>query len=440
MARWDWKSWGVYRRARGDYSVIIYQQDGDVVAETADGVELGSGSASSSAETTDVFKTAINTMTTQGEIFIARGDYEISEEITIPDGVSIIGEKGKSYTRGGTGDKSKAVTIRAAATINSIFKVEGKSNIENIEFDANNYANYAVDVSRTSLTVDRVTFINCDFRRAVTAGVKADNHDGLTFERCGFTENAKGFIVETGVSGLLLFEKCLFADNSICDLDTYHVDTIEMSSCTFANGSNLTDAQIVVKGGMNCLYMVNCWMENGINGNIKGVYDATTGRPSISLVNCRLQVPSTSASANIIGNWNRVELLGRTTLRTLGTASYCIDLDYANTLLVFGANLEDKPINGANIAYKYVRDNEFKYWRKYVKTFSGDGLTTTFTFAHGLIDNPTKVTVSPMSDDARAAAPVSGWGDGAGNIVIKFNSAPASGTDNVVVVVEAEVF
>jgi len=387
-----------------------------------------------------VIQIAVNSIAEQGTVSIAKDDYNIDSEITIPSGVSVFGEKGKSYTRGGTTDKSKAVTLKAMVGINSIFKVEGKSNIENIEFDANNLASYAVDALRTSLTVDRATFINCDFRRATEAGVNGDKHDGLTFERCGFTENNKGFIVPTSIGGLVLFEKCLFADNKVCDIETLSVDTIEIRASTFANGQNLTDAQIVVKGGMNALYMVNCWMENGINGNIRGEYVEGSGRPSLSIVNCRLQVPSNSNSANIIGNWNRVILVGRTTLRTLGTASYCIDLDYANALMIFGANLEDKPINGGNIAWKYVRDSNFQYYRKYLKTFSGDGSTTTFKFAHGLIDNPTKVIVSPVSDDARAAGPVSGWGDGAGNIVIKFNSAPPAGTNNVVVVVEAEVF
>jgi len=66
-----------------------------------------------------------------------------------------------------------------------------------------------------------------------------------------------------------------------------------------------------------------------------------------------------------------------------------------------------------------------------IQTFSGDGVTTSFTFAHGLVATPKHVDISFASADARVAGPVH-WSADATNITVTFNTAPASGTDNVV--------
>jgi|GEM_PF-3642220 len=77
--------------------------------------------------------------------------------------------------------------------------------------------------------------------------------------------------------------------------------------------------------------------------------------------------------------------------------------------------------------------------------FSGDGTTTDFSLgAHGLaVTDPNKiiVKVTPISTDAIAASPCTGYVDPADNtkIRVKFASPPASGTDNVKIIWEAEV-
>jgi len=78
-------------------------------------------------------------------------------------------------------------------------------------------------------------------------------------------------------------------------------------------------------------------------------------------------------------------------------------------------------------------------------TFSGDGTTDDFSIgAHGLaITDPNKIVVkvTPISSDAIAASPCTGYVDPADNtkIRVKFASAPASGTDNVTIIWEAQV-
>ena len=61
-------------------------------------------------------------------------------------------------------------------------------------------------------------------------------------------------------------------------------------------------------------------------------------------------------------------------------------------------------------------------------TFSGDGTTTQFSIAHGLVSTPTKVLVTPMSSDAASDFYVTADDT---NIYINYKSAPPSGTDNL---------
>jgi len=69
-------------------------------------------------------------------------------------------------------------------------------------------------------------------------------------------------------------------------------------------------------------------------------------------------------------------------------------------------------------------------------TFSGDGTTTQFTIAHGLVSTPTKVLVTPMTADAASDFYVTADDT---NIYINYKSAPPSGTDNLKFSWHAEV-
>jgi len=71
-----------------------------------------------------------------------------------------------------------------------------------------------------------------------------------------------------------------------------------------------------------------------------------------------------------------------------------------------------------------------------VATFSGDGVTTSFSWAHGLVTTPSKILVTPKSADASGDFYVTA---DATNITITYITAPPAGTDNVVIAWEAEV-
>ena len=70
-------------------------------------------------------------------------------------------------------------------------------------------------------------------------------------------------------------------------------------------------------------------------------------------------------------------------------------------------------------------------------TFSGDGITTTFTIPHGLIMIPKNVSILAKSADA---ASDKFWSADATNITVTFTTAPITGTNNVVLSWEAKIW
>ena len=85
----------------------------------------------------------------------------------------------------------------------------------------------------------------------------------------------------------------------------------------------------------------------------------------------------------------------------------------------FAGTITDSKIAG-NIGYATENSG--------TATFSGDGTTTQFSIAHGLVSTPTKVLVTPMTADAASDFYVTADDT---NIYINYKSAPPSGTDNL---------
>ena len=80
-----------------------------------------------------------------------------------------------------------------------------------------------------------------------------------------------------------------------------------------------------------------------------------------------------------------------------------------------------------NVSGSYLRFRGRGLQNSGTATFSGDGSTTTFTIAHGLVATPSKYFVQPLSADAMST-PYDVSVDGT-NITITFKSAPASGAN-----------
>ena len=103
----------------------------------------------------------------------------------------------------------------------------------------------------------------------------------------------------------------------------------------------------------------------------------------------------------------------------------------------FGAQPTRK-INIAGTANNRIIKHNFGYITENsgTATFNGDGSTTQFSIAHGLVSTPSKVLVTPMTADAAGDFYVTADAD---YIYINYKTAPPSGTDNVKVSWYAEV-
>ena len=104
-------------------------------------------------------------------------------------------------------------------------------------------------------------------------------------------------------------------------------------------------------------------------------------------------------------------------------------VDHINILRNNFITVSGDKIRLYNVTDKKIKDNINHITENSgTATFSGDGTTTQFSIAHGLVSTPTKVLVTPMSSDAASDFYVTADDT---NIYINYKSAPPSGTDNL---------
>lgn len=118
--------------------------------------------------------------------------------------------------------------------------------------------------------------------------------------------------------------------------------------------------------------------------------------------------------------------------------NYYMPSGYPDMVLIDGAWIEDLNLGSLppNTILKRVWFKGLLSENSGTATFSGDGTTTQFTIAHGLMKAPSKVIVVPASADASGDFYVTA---DATNIYVNYKSAPPAGTANVVLYWWAEV-
>jgi len=137
----------------------------------------------------------------------------------------------------------------------------------------------------------------------------------------------------------------------------------------------------------------------------------TTNQPNTVGIEIDLSANPTDLSrVKIVRNFiDAINSDGDTAIKILGVTTF------------FKCNISDNDIRGyANEGAKTENSG--------TATFSGDGTTTQFSIAHGLVSAPTKVQVTPMTADAASDFYVTADDT---NIYINYKSAPPSGTDNL---------
>jgi len=94
------------------------------------------------------------------------------------------------------------------------------------------------------------------------------------------------------------------------------------------------------------------------------------------------------------------------------------------TRLPVGASSSSVPANRQIVA-TYDVSTVRRYFNSSIVTFAGDGSTTSFKIAHGLVAAPSKYFVQPLNAAAKQYSDVSA---DATDITITFGTAPASNT------------
>ena len=248
-----------------------------------------------------------------------------------------------------------------------------------------------------------------------------------------------------------------FTDYGIYDANGWNA---RFFGCTFEGGmsTNPNDSTIVYIGGHD-FKIIGCkFLYGGIGlyaygvGQIVGNFFFRNSKHGLHVASGSNIVANTFKS-NSYGNtdvYSDIDMgsSGNRTNYSIVTANrfigedekYAINLTGGTYLVqVFGNVFEGtfhsgivNTLSHAKFGYNYG----FATINSGTSTFSGDGSTTQFTIPHGLVAEPSKVQVTPMSADAAGDFYVT---KDATNIYVNYKTAPTSGSDNVVLSWYAEV-
>ena len=154
------------------------------------------------------------------------------------------------------------------------------------------------------------------------------------------------------------------------------------------------------------------------------------GGVNVKILNSRIKVDkwySIRVRASGYRNSSNIEIKDCTT-ETAG--DWDIYVENTDIITIKRNNILTKGIYlGAGVTNAEIKNNRgYATENSGTATFSGDGTTTQFSIAHGLVSTPTKVLVTPMTADAASDFYVTADDT---YIYINYLTAPAAGTDNL---------
>jgi len=245
-------------------------------------------------------------------------------------------------------------------------------------------------------------------------------------------------------------EEIQVIDNYVDSATSYAIQVVSNSTTTY----NITNSKISGNRLINSLtgiaiqYLVDSEvMDNHVAMNQRygiSFYDSHYNKVfSNTIKNNSQEAAGSYNGLRLVGGSDYLKVFGNhvyddQTTHTQGYGVYFYNSDYHK---IFD-NYFTGNVNGAlnsHPANTIVKDNRgYTTENSGTATFSGDAATTSFTIAHGLAETPTFYSVEEASADA-GAAEIDYITVDATNITVYFKSAPASGTDNVVLSWRAEV-
>jgi len=366
----------------------------------------------------DLIQTVFNALHGQGShVHICGGEYYISKTITIP----FIGEPGTHVGIMLTGDGCNATRLILDDNVNgNMFEYTSTERVyfgyfRGITFDGNKENNTSGDLIHLNDQFVDFEVHDCYFRNAAGVGLYSDytwnvRIFGNTFEGNG----SHALVLKSGSDTKIIGNK--FHYNGGCGI---YLEDVKNSRII---GNHIYNND---QHGIQIEY---------VSESVEGIIIANNNfrGSSWTTANTYSQIYGRLTGTIIVGNH----------FDGANKSKYAINATAGSGVIVAG-NGFTRHVSGVIRAL-----NTFKsLWHIYgndglvtenggTATFSGDGATTTFTIAHGLADTPRTYRVEPASADAAGDFYVTADDT---NLTVTYLTAPPSGTDNIVLVWQAEI-
>jgi hypothetical protein len=331
-----------------------------------------------------------------GSIFIKGYGYIIRSSITIPPGsvISIVGE----------------ARNMSSYLPNPVFDVPSDAvplTVINIPFDSSNHPQSRVSIEKLTIKFEATNVNNVGIRnrswygRFKDIGINSPSSGGYgIYDDSGSINHVQ---IYDGID-LYNLSYGLYLDGQHGIV--YDVAHIQCYYGVYVTDRGLRNGFIGNIGSVYSRYPIYCASSSDNPIYINSIFDEGVYSPSLPMV-------VTNGRRLIIGRYfyNHTSVTDPTTL---------FDNFSVVNVGIFGL---------LGVGYKLVRNGG-------TATFSGDGTTTTFNIAHGLAGTPKSWRVEAGSADAKGDKYVTA---DATYLYVTFATAPPSGTNNVVLVWQAEM-
>ena len=464
------KSWSEYRRSLGGFSAIVCKDGSTVWAEDASGKTIASGEAG--VDDASVIQSALDNLVNGGAIFIRSGKYILESSLSISNYfINLIGE----------GLATKLVP--KSEDVGAVIKIEGEERPLGIQIKSLQFGDYG-DGSRASWNVDYIKILkgaliwieDCFFYSIGGSAINVDTCwemfiRNIKIENCGrgdkyaihiepskdergyesnhiFISDVHGGSRYGGLFKLKGMSSYYSEQFQLVNINFYgpHVYDADLTSpycvslgpyvsCVKLSSVSLFGVQTdIIYAKVARLYMNNIELSGEQTGKSGVVLD---GGNTIFINNVKVstQGKCVSCSSTPAGIWINGGTFNSQEDTALSLSTWQLPIYLSNVEATSPAGshavhitYSDQPVYIENLNYSPSVSLQKLAKNSGTATFSGDGTTTQFSIAHGLVSTPTKVQVTPMSSDAASDFYVTADDT---NIYINYKSAPPSGTDNL---------
>jgi len=374
-------------------SYIIFKEDSKYLARNGKtGVIDYSGTDASS-----VIQSVFNALTA-GRVFI-KDMLDVSQPVQLKAGIDLVGE---SFVKSGF----RALVAMPAVLDLSTIGDFGFANFAHIRIDGNNLADVGIQGPSSQLR-RRVHASDVYVRRCVDTAANLTYMDAMRLDYVIFDGSnvagndvmTKNGVVINNVNGKIIFTNCKFssfAQYSVILLGGMAV----IDKCTFNSVTAPSYNHIKTAGANTHLILTGeVWFETWTEPQAPFIYGDPASRTFMLEIYAPRMRIATGTQPLVSGAFSVVNIFGGRLIHD-GTASYSIDADITENLLVYGLRT-NKPLNYTNVKYYNVL---LAYQGTLQTNLEKTGSATiaagqtAVKVTHGLAAKPTRVFLSPTSD------------------------------------------